>query len=83
MPSYVELHWSGDPDAMGGRRARRGFTYQAFVPDPIAELDPALPTAVVDELYQAAEALAALSRFAHARRAAKSCPTRAIMLTQQ
>jgi Fic family protein len=32
----VERHWDARPDALGGRGARRGFTYQAYVPTPIA-----------------------------------------------
>ncbi len=35
----VERHWDARPDALGGRSARRGFTYQAYVPTPIAEED--------------------------------------------
>ena len=67
MPQFIERLWPGDPNAMGGRRDRRGFSYRAFVPDPIAELDPALSTPVVDELFRAVEALQALqvgARFA-------------------
>jgi Fic family protein len=48
----VERRWEGNPAAPGGRRARASFAYRAFVPDPIAALDPAVPfqtaTAVAD-----------------------------------
>ncbi|MDB5098192.1 MAG: filamentation induced by cAMP protein Fic [Cyanobacteria bacterium RYN_339] len=60
MPTYMQRHWGGDPNAMGGKAARRGFVYDAYIPDPIADLDPALPGAVVDEIVRAAEALAKL-----------------------
>ncbi len=40
--TWVERRWDGDPGAMGGRRARQSFTYRAFVPDPIAAIQPAV-----------------------------------------
>lgn len=43
MPELITKHWEGDSGAYGGRRARAGFEYQAFVPDSIAALDLALP----------------------------------------
>jgi Fic family protein len=33
----VERHWQARPEALGGRRARGGFAYQAYVPSPIAD----------------------------------------------
>src|SRR2546426_4340851 len=35
----VERHWDARSEALGGRSARRGFTYQAYVPTPIADED--------------------------------------------
>jgi Fic family protein len=35
----VERHWEARPDALGGRSARRGFTYYAYVPETIADDD--------------------------------------------
>lgn len=35
----AERHWDARPEALGGRAARRGFTYLAYVPTPIAEED--------------------------------------------
>ncbi len=35
----VERHWDALPEALGGRAARRGFTYQAYVPAAIADDD--------------------------------------------
>jgi Fic family protein len=52
---YVERRWEGDPGAYGPRRARASFTYRAFVPDPIAQIDPAVPFET-HQLIAAAEA---------------------------
>lgn len=35
----VDRHWDARPGALGGRTARRGFTYQAYVPAAIAADD--------------------------------------------
>lgn len=35
----VERHWDARPGALGGRSARRGFTYHAYVPEEIADDD--------------------------------------------
>ena len=35
----VERHWEAQPEAPGGRSARRGFTYRAYVPEEIADDD--------------------------------------------
>ena len=43
MPEYVEQRWGADPGAYGSRRSRTSFTYRAYVPDPIRELELALP----------------------------------------
>lgn len=52
MGQFVERRWEGSAGAYGGRRARASFKYQAYVPDPVAALDP--PTT-----FEAAEAVAA------------------------
>jgi len=36
MPRTETLRWEGDPSSYGGRRSRASFTYEAYVPDPIA-----------------------------------------------
>lgn len=36
---HTRRHWPVQMDALGGRSARRGFAYQAYVPRPIAEED--------------------------------------------
>jgi len=43
MSRLVTRSWPADPAAPGGRAERRSFRYQAFVPDPIAELQLSLP----------------------------------------
>jgi Fic family protein len=35
----VERHWEARPEALGGRSARRGFTYYAYVPEAIGDDD--------------------------------------------
>lgn len=35
----VDRHWDARPGALGGRSARRGFTYQAYVPAAVAADD--------------------------------------------
>ena len=52
MSQFVERRWEGGPGEYGGRRARASFTYRAFIPDPIAALDP--PTT-----FETADAVAA------------------------
>ena len=61
MARWVPKTWQANPDAPGGRAARRAFRYQAFVPDPIAELDLALPSAVVLAVSEAERAVQALN----------------------
>lgn len=57
MPPFVEGQWPGDPNAMGGRKARLGFSYQAFVPPPIADWDGQLGASESAWLLRATEAL--------------------------
>jgi Fic family protein len=46
---------------MGGRRARVSFTYQAFVPDPIAGIVPVVPFDVADAAADAEAAIRTLN----------------------
>lgn len=57
----VERLWEGDPGAMGGRRARASFRYQAFVPDQIAKLAPVVPFEVADLAADAEATIRALN----------------------
>ncbi len=43
----VTAQWRPRPEALGGRRARRGGSYTAYVPAPVADLDPALPSSLL------------------------------------
>lgn len=61
MPRWVALRWEADPDAYGGRRARAAFTYEAFVPDPIADLRVDLAGETALSVSQAELAIQALN----------------------
>ena len=67
VPEFVSRHWDGDPGAIGGRRARQGFSYKAFVPDPIATLDPAISFRTAGTVLEAEEAIRALNARSDAR----------------
>jgi Fic family protein len=53
----LTLQWRPRPDALGGRRARRGGAYTAYVPGPIADLDPALPSSLLPLVLGAEDAV--------------------------
>jgi Fic family protein len=48
----IELHWDANPLALGGRRARQSFTYRAYVPEPLADSDPRIPSSLLDSLAE-------------------------------
>ncbi len=60
MPSYIERIWPADPAAPGGRSSRQAFAYQAYLPDPIANLELLMPGTLVQEVTEAEKALAQL-----------------------
>lgn len=62
MPAHVSLSWPAKPDAAGGRGSRRAFRYQAFVPDPVARLQPALSAAAAQAVSEAERAVLELNR---------------------
>jgi Fic family protein len=62
MPRYETRSWPADPTALGGRSERRAFRYRAFVPDPVAELELALPSSVAAAISDAERAVDALNR---------------------
>jgi Fic family protein len=66
MPRLVERRWEGNPGAPGGRRARASFRYQAFVPDLIAALDPAVSFDIAAAAVEAERAIRALNERASA-----------------
>lgn len=61
MPHEVERRWQGDPGAPGGRRARASFTFRAFVPDPIAEIDPGITFETAESIARAEAAITELN----------------------
>ena len=54
MPTTFERIWTGDLTAMGGRKDKRSFRYQAVMPDGIADIDPRV-TFEAEELALLAE----------------------------
>jgi len=62
MPGYEERAWISDPNAPGGRRDRQSFTYRAYVPDPIADVDPRLSATAFKLLGEADRAVLELNR---------------------
>ncbi|OGK93009.1 MAG: cell filamentation protein Fic [Candidatus Rokubacteria bacterium RBG_16_73_20] len=62
MARYETCSWPADPTAPGGRAERRAFSYRAFVPDPIARLELALPSSVAAAVSSAERAVDALNR---------------------
>jgi Fic family protein len=61
MGRSVRRHWKADLGAYGGRRARQSFAYDAYVPDPIAELEPVLPVDIVQVIVEAEGAISTLN----------------------
>jgi Fic family protein len=62
MARYERRSWPADPSAPGGRAERGAFSYRAFIPDPIATLDVALPSSVAAAVSSAERAVDALNR---------------------
>ena len=62
MARYETRSWPADPAAPGGRAERRAFSYRAFVPDPIAQLELSLPSNVAAAVSTAERAVDALNR---------------------
>ena len=60
MPTLVERRWAPNPSAYGGWKQRAGFTYQAFVPDPVADIEIAFPASLVELMSEATTSLAEL-----------------------
>ncbi|ACL63950.1 filamentation induced by cAMP protein Fic [Anaeromyxobacter dehalogenans 2CP-1] len=62
MARYETRSWPADPSAPGGRAERRAFRYRVFFPDPIAKLQPALPSGVAAAVSVSERAVDALNR---------------------
>jgi hypothetical protein len=59
MPRLVRQRWEGQAGGFG--ETARTFWYEAFVPDPIAEIDPALPLSAAEALAEAERTVLALA----------------------
>lgn len=66
MGRLVRRHWKADLGSYGGRRARQSFTYEAYVPDLVAEMDPVLPIDIVQVVVEAEHLIGALNEQAGA-----------------
>jgi Fic family protein len=66
VPRLIEQQWEGNPATPGGRRARASFRYEAFVPDEIHDLNPAVPFQTSLATVAAEEAIRALNKRAGA-----------------
>ena len=64
MAHFVTQRWEGDPGAMGGRRARAPFSFQAFVPDPIADFQLLVSFEAANAVARAEEAIRTLNEHA-------------------
>jgi Fic family protein len=56
MPQLAERIWESDAGYGYSRRDSKPFRYHAFIPDPIASLDPALPSSAAASIEAAATA---------------------------
>lgn len=63
MGHLVRRQWKADFNAYGGRKTRQGFSYDAYVPDPIAALEPLLPGDIVQVVVEAEEAIRVLNDY--------------------
>jgi Fic family protein len=61
LGQFVERRWEGSAGAYGGRRARASFTYQAYVPDPVAPADPSTTFDVAEAVAAAEQAIRELN----------------------
>ena len=60
-PRFERRLWTPNATAFGGRASRRRFYYEAFLPDPIAELDLQLPSDVATVVTHAETEVRALN----------------------
>ncbi len=66
MSRYETRVWEADPNAYGGRAARRSFRFKAFIPDRIADSQPALSGAALAAVSAAERAVLTLNHRAQA-----------------
>jgi len=65
--TWTERRWEGDPRGIGGRKARQAFTYRAFVPAPIATIEPAVSFDTARSINEAEVAIVQLNADEHVR----------------
>ena len=53
MGRLVRRRWHADFGAYGGRKARQAFSYEAYLPDFIVDLEPMLPSDIVAAVVEA------------------------------
>jgi Fic family protein len=69
MPKLVRQRWEADFGAFGGRKAKRGFSYDAYVPDELADLEFSLTADVAQAVAEAELLLTEVNRKGPALRA--------------
>jgi len=62
VPRHVQLAWHANPSVPGGRKERQSFRYEAFVPNPIARLQFALPAQIAATVSAAERQVDLLNR---------------------
>jgi Fic family protein len=60
-PQIVERQWQPSRNGLGARRDRQAFTFEAYVPRAIAEIEPRLDASVVVAISEAEQATRALN----------------------
>jgi Fic family protein len=60
MGRLERRRWQADFGAYGGRKARQSFSYDAYIPDPITDLELVLPADIVEAVVQAEHAVRAI-----------------------
>ncbi len=62
MPRHETRIWEADPNAYGGRRARRSVRIKAYLPDTIADFEPVLSSATMARISEAERAIQSLNQ---------------------
>src|SRR5512138_210731 len=62
MARHETRSWPANPAAPGGRAERRAFSYRAFVPEPVSDLQLSVPSSVAADVSSAERAVDALNR---------------------
>lgn len=61
MPKLLDRRWEGSLTGFGGRRSRSSFRYQAYLPDPLRDLELALPADIAAVTVDAETAIRRLN----------------------